>query len=171
MLGPAGFLYCFEPFRLMYQVLTANVALNGLSNVRTFNLGISNISSTLTNVQGPDLNYEDNYGAASLLDGDRKPWIFNRTVVDNVTMSTLDSIPLDHRIGLLKVDVEGMEFEVVYGASELIRRDQPILYVENNSVTREALESFENVVMRRFGYACTRPHELRLHNIVICRHT
>ena len=32
--------FAFEPFRAIFQVLTANVVLNGLTNVETLNLGI-----------------------------------------------------------------------------------------------------------------------------------
>jgi hypothetical protein len=39
---------------------------------------------------------------------------------------------------LLKVDVEGMELAVIRGASETIRRCQPILYVENDRSDRSA---------------------------------
>jgi hypothetical protein len=35
-------------------------------------------------------------------------------------------------VDLIKVDVEGWENEVIAGATEIIRRDRPILYVENN---------------------------------------
>lgn len=34
-LGEEGLLLCFEPFKLLYQILTANLALNGMSNTRT----------------------------------------------------------------------------------------------------------------------------------------
>jgi hypothetical protein len=44
------------------------------------------------------------------------------------------------RLRLLKVDVEGMELDVLEGSRELILRTRPILYVENDRPARsEAL--------------------------------
>ena len=44
--GVNGVVYAFEPFRNLYQVLTANIALNGLSNTWTFNFGQKNKKTT-----------------------------------------------------------------------------------------------------------------------------
>ncbi|OYT87377.1 MAG: hypothetical protein CFE43_21820, partial [Burkholderiales bacterium PBB3] len=43
---------------------------------------------------------------------------------------SLDSLTLPGRVGMLKIDVEGMELDVIEGAAELLRRDRPILYIE-----------------------------------------
>ncbi len=43
-LGEEGLLLCFEPFKLLYQILTANLALNGISNTRTFQVGLRNMA-------------------------------------------------------------------------------------------------------------------------------
>lgn len=42
---------------------------------------------------------------------------------------TLDSMTLD-RIDFLKIDVEGFEFSVLCGAEETIKRDRPVIIVE-----------------------------------------
>lgn len=44
---------------------------------------------------------------------------------------TIDQLQLT-ALRLLKVDVEGMEYEVLRGATDTVRRLQPVLYVENN---------------------------------------
>jgi FkbM family methyltransferase len=38
--GPSGLVLAFEPFRWLSQLLTANVAMNGLMNVWVFQLGL-----------------------------------------------------------------------------------------------------------------------------------
>ncbi|OYU33839.1 FkbM family methyltransferase [Novosphingobium sp. PASSN1] len=43
---------------------------------------------------------------------------------------SLDSLDLPDRVGMLKIDVEGMEIDVLEGAAGLLRRDRPILYIE-----------------------------------------
>jgi spore maturation protein CgeB/glycosyltransferase involved in cell wall biosynthesis len=42
----------------------------------------------------------------------------------------LDSYPFDGPVKVMKIDVEGMELDVLEGASALIGRDRPLLYVE-----------------------------------------
>lgn len=42
-----------------------------------------------------------------------------------------DVLPSDYRIGFMKIDVEGAEYEVIAGALEHIRRDRPVLIFEH----------------------------------------
>lgn len=48
---------------------------------------------------------------------------------------TIDDLKLA-RCNLIKVDVEGMEVDVLAGAVATIERFQPVLFVENNTVER-----------------------------------
>jgi hypothetical protein len=49
--------------------------------------------------------------------------------VPNTTLDALAAeLPLP--VGLLKIDVEGLERAVIAGAAELLRRDRPVLLVE-----------------------------------------
>jgi FkbM family methyltransferase len=169
-IGRSGHLYCFEPFRLIFQILTANIALNGIANVYTFNVGASNETVTSLLAAGPNLTDSDNYGAASLLDEDNKTWILKNPHWQNVSLVILDDQIHDFpAISLLKIDAEGMEFEVVKGAINLIQRDHPVLYVENSTGKRDNGISFEDFMKVTFNYTCSRPAELRIHNIVLCR--
>jgi hypothetical protein len=54
---------------------------------------------------------------------------------DQVELRTLDSFGLT-RLDFLKVDVEGMELQVLRGAADTLRRTRPILYVENDRADR-----------------------------------
>ncbi|MGC2288336.1 MAG: FkbM family methyltransferase [Thermoplasmata archaeon] len=45
-------------------------------------------------------------------------------------LRTLDSLPLDRRVDLLKIDVEGMEADVLVGANSMLRKDRPRIIVE-----------------------------------------
>lgn len=42
-----------------------------------------------------------------------------------------DVLPSDYRIGFMKIDVEGAEYEVIAGAVEHIQRDRPVLIFEH----------------------------------------
>ena len=167
-IGERGALYCFEPFRLIYQILTANVALNGLSNVVTVNSGVGDWPSREVNADAPNLNVPGNYGASSLLDRSSRTWIPASPGTETVKIEPLDARGLLRRIDLIKIDVEGMEFEVIRGGKDTISRDMPIVYAENHGPDSRTGLSFEETMQREFGYACIRPESLRLHDIVIC---
>lgn len=119
--GPKGRVHAFEPQRIVYQTLCANVALNHLTNVITHYAAVGKAADELV---VPELNprSENNFGGLGLggFDEGRK--------VPVVTVDSLN-LPACH---LIKADVEGMEEESLRGAEETIRRFHPILYVEND---------------------------------------
>lgn len=63
-----------------------------------------------------------------------------------------DSIVSKMPIGFIKIDVEGYELEVLKGATGLIRRDRPILYIEDDRTEKSnALRAYIN----ELGYTIT----------------
>ncbi len=139
LVGPTGRVYAFEPQRVVFQLLCANIALNEAFNVRSFQAGAGAQAGCL-NV--PDVNYHaagSNFGGVSFLEpveGEAVPLI------------TLDSLSLPS-LRLLKIDVEGMEAQVLEGARGLIRRHRPVLYVEND---RRAQSRQLLTLIHEFGY-------------------
>ncbi|MDC1366187.1 FkbM family methyltransferase [Pelagibacterales bacterium] len=62
----------------------------------------------------------------------------------------LDSLNINN-IGLIKIDVEGFEIEVLKGAKETILRNKPTMIIENESVhTKDTNELF--LIMHELGY-------------------
>ena len=120
MVGPDGMLVAFEPQRLQYQLLTANVALASLEHVQTVHaaVGASPGSGTIAHTD-PRVPY--NTGGHRL---NAEP---EGEIVPVVTLDRYMSPP---RFDLLHADVEGMEEDVLRGAEQLIRRFHPVLYVE-----------------------------------------
>lgn len=57
-----------------------------------------------------------------------------------VELVALDEMEWSAAIRMIKIDVEGMEIDVLKGAQQLIRRDKPILYIESQTA-----EDFELV--------------------------
>lgn len=58
-------------------------------------------------------------------------------------MTTLDGALKDRPIDFLKIDVEGMEFDVIAGAMKTINRHRPILFVE---IRRNELAQFSKLM-------------------------
>lgn len=125
LVGSAGAVHAFEPQRLIFQLLCANVALNSCTNVFTHQAAVGAVSETLL-VPWLDPAEPHNFGGLSLL-GSRPG--------EPVPVITIDSLGLPD-CQFIKLDVEGMETEALRGAVATIARLRPILYVENDRQAR-----------------------------------
>lgn len=111
--------YAFEPQRLNFQTLCANIAMNQLRNVYAYPVAVGKTHGDAL-VPMYDPTQGGNFGAITA-DGERGE------IVERIRLALMDNRPLPT---LLKIDVEGMELEVLMGAHALITRAQPFLYVE-----------------------------------------
>ena len=108
----------------MFQTLCANIALNALTNVHCVNAAVGEEAGTLR-LSDADPRQPNNFGGAQLelLAGARQGPPVTRIVLD-------DFLDVD-RLKLVKIDVEGMESQVLRGARRTLARFKPLLYVEN----------------------------------------
>ncbi|MEZ5648012.1 MAG: FkbM family methyltransferase [Alphaproteobacteria bacterium] len=139
--GPCGRVIAFEPQRIIFQILCANLAMNGIANVIMRNEAVGYIQKPedqWINVPPIDYTSRNNFGGIEL-GGD---------LGERVCVTPIDSLNLA-RLDFLKADVEGMEMMCLKGAQETIRRCQPTLYVENN---RTHLSPALNKFMIELGY-------------------
>jgi FkbM family methyltransferase len=130
--GESGFVVSFEPQRVVFQTLCANVAVNSLLNVECVHAAVGATAGT---VLIPDLDYNApaNYGGIS-------PKLFASG--RPVRVVTLDEYLAFAAVDLIKIDVEGMELEVLEGGRRFVERFRPIMYVENDRLEKsEALIS------------------------------
>jgi FkbM family methyltransferase len=121
--GPTGAVVALEPQRVVFQILCANVALNGLTNVNAIQQAVGAQRGSI-NVPMIKIDAPNNFGGLELTDPAAPRG-------QQVPLVRLDDLRLG-RCNLLKVDVEGMELAVLQGGADLIRRCRPILYVEND---------------------------------------
>jgi FkbM family methyltransferase len=124
LVGRQGRVYAYEPQRLLFQMLCANMALNRIDNVHARPVALGREAGE---VYLKELNPDcpQSFGSASidgLLGGGE------RTAVE----------PLTEPCDFLKVDVEGMECEVLAGAQAMLRQRRPLLYIENDRADRSA---------------------------------
>jgi hypothetical protein len=75
-------------------------------------------------IKVPSINYTDtgNFGGIEL----------GAEVGETVRMSTLDQILEGKVVQFIKIDVEGMERQVIAGGTRTLRDKRPILFVEND---------------------------------------
>lgn len=125
-----------EPAAGSFAVLARNIVLNGLQDkITAINKGAGAQPAN-----------------AQLQIRDPHNWGMNRLNLDDdgdIPVVTLDSISRNRPVALIKIDVEGMELDVLRGASQILTRDRPLLYIEANEDTqRQLIDSF----LAAFGY-------------------
>ncbi|MFN0161626.1 MAG: FkbM family methyltransferase [Burkholderiales bacterium] len=128
---PGVTIHAYEAQRVVFWMLAGNLALNGIDNARCRQLAIG---AAAGEARVPLLDY-------------RRPALFGSVELDRalqsdalqdardgrfetVVMASVDSLHTAG-VGLMKIDVEGMEDAVLHGAEGTIARDRPLLYVEH----------------------------------------
>jgi FkbM family methyltransferase len=123
--GGSGRVLAFEPQPRVFELLERNVRANGYDNVSVYRFALGS-ERTARHVLPLDYAAHVNVGAVSLV---ARPDAGS----SGVDVVPLDSLELD-TVRLIKIDVEGMECEVLRGAARTLRRCRPFVSVECNSV-------------------------------------
>ncbi len=113
----------FEPSSAARERFLANVALNGLANVRLFPvaLGDSDMEAKLGS------GFEGNTGSRSLT------WTLDEHRIETVAVRRGDDLIRSERLprmDILKLDVEGYEKRVLLGLREHLLTDRPVILME-----------------------------------------
>lgn len=124
LVGPRGRVIAVEPVPDTFGLLAANVSLFKWSNVTLLNMAASN----RTTIVGMEIPHHDggaiNYYQANVVCGESSL---------QVMTVALDSLEIEHRISLIKIDAEGHDPVVVEGGLRLLARDHPALIIETSS--------------------------------------
>lgn len=128
----------YEPSPLAFAVCKKNIELNQLPNVDLRNKACGNTTGSISmeiginsRIAGSEKNIE-NEGTENIKDLDNIA-VLTR---DNWTKKKVDLVRLDEdvesieTVSLIKIDCEGFEYQILQGASELIKKHRPILFIE-----------------------------------------
>jgi FkbM family methyltransferase len=181
--GMSGAVLAFEPFRWLHQLLTANIALNGLQNVWTFPAGLSD-QTTRVEAYQPQLRFFSSPGGVRIMnqahglkeqdlyqlyDMDMPPEAVSLVKLDDIVFggSNVGIMPTPRvqDVRLIKIDVEGMEKEVVLGAAQVIQTYKPIIWTENVAYYESGDTAFLSIV-DQLGYACAKAQNAP--NDIVC---
>lgn len=125
--GSGGQVHAFEPQRIVFQTLCANMALNHISNSFCYNIALGKSPGT---VLVPQVRPWENFNFGGLSLGSHQ-------FGEAVEVKTIDGLNLS-KCNFIKIDTEGMELDVLMGAVNTINKLQPILYVENDRKDKSA---------------------------------
>lgn len=141
-----GQVIAFEAQERLFYALAGNITLNNLFNARALNIALAGRCQTLM-IPQPDYQtrgcfggFELRSGTAGPLEDIGQPVDYSSHATVPVQAISIDSLNLP-RLDFLKLDVEGMEFEVLAGARETIDRCKPVLFVETVKAPRDLLKS------------------------------
>jgi len=128
--NPRAKIYAFEPLQRVYERLERNVELNGLTNVQC-------VRAALGKIEGESQFYfpDEQTPVSSSLRSDMLLATLGENVVRHVKVSvlTLDGYASREQIGevgLIKMDTERTEHDVLAGAENLLARDRPDVICE-----------------------------------------
>jgi FkbM family methyltransferase len=111
--------HAFEPQPLIAGLLTDSVKLNNATSIMVHN---SALGRSMGSVRVPTVDYsrKADFGMVQL----------NNSEGHSVALVTLDSLELS-QLDLIKIDVEGMEVDVLAGARWTIARCGPVIFIEH----------------------------------------
>lgn len=139
--GAGGRVHAFEPQATVFELLRSNVEANCIGHAVLSRRAAGAAAGTLF-VPRMDYAAHINAGAVALRDHPDE-------ACDPVDVVPIDALALDE-LRLIKIDVEGMESDVLRGAEATLARCRPFLYIECNTVSNgvEILRSLDGA-----GYA------------------
>jgi len=138
-LANQGTVFAIEPQRVIFQALCGNISINSIFNCHCIQKACSDIDNQPIVVPEADFNAPNNFGGISMIE-DTSSKTRDKTITLDTLFSSLN------RLKLLKIDAEGMEKKILSGGRQLIERTRPILFVENDRVSKS-----ESLLKEVFG--------------------
>ena len=150
---------------MMFYALCGAAALNDLENLYAHHAAVG---AAPGRIRVPKLDYgrDQDFGMLSLTDqhGD---W-----PSESVPLVALDNLDFP-RLDFLKIDVEGMEIEVLKGAHSLIARERPWCWIEYWKIGVEPIQAhlvqlgYKFYVMDKLNLLCAPPERLASSQLTI----
>ena len=149
---PESSWHSFELFNNSFKLLNKNIEHNKLTNVKTYNIGLSNS-------QGESFLYvpKKDQGRGGLNTMGTKEGRVNQNLCDKVKIKidTLDNILRNTKVDMIKIDVEGWELNVLLGAKNILNTYKPKIlleYMENNAAQCGIKLSELDKFLKKYNY-------------------
>jgi len=137
-----GSVIAIEAQERIYYALAGNIAINNCFNARAILAAASAQTGTMK-IPWPNYLKPASFGSLELKKRSKNEFIgqaidYDEKKAIGVRALTLDSLLLP-RVDLIKIDVEGMELEVLEGAMRSIKKSLPLLIVESIKIDKTQL--------------------------------
>ena len=143
-------IFAFEPNEVTFNKLLRNVALNKYSNIYTLKSGLGDRRDEVRLYEVDDTNP----GMNRILSHEEKlPFTL-------IHIDTLDNFCRENKIqeiNFMKIDVEGYEYHVLKGGSDIIPRSNPEIFMEldDNNLKANQTSAYDLIqLLAEFGYTC-----------------
>ena len=146
IVGNSGKVYSFEAFKPNYIQFKKHIAQNKIQNIKAENKAVSNDSTPI------EIRYNDsqnNIGMASA-------FLEEFTITEKVEAVTLDQYLSENsleKVDLIKIDIEGGEYNALLGMAETLAKYKPQIIIEMNSETLAKSNGSEKQLLNLlYGY-------------------
>ena len=146
-----GQVHAFEAQERIYYALAGNIAINNCSNAHATWAAVGAKVGTL-DVPKVDYDVPASYGSLELKKSPTNEDIGQTVAYDKansyeVPMITLDSTKIPQP-DFIKIDVEGMEIDVLRGAAKTLKKHRPMMLIEHIKSDQKTLKE----MLKSFGY-------------------
>ena len=122
-------IYAFEPYLENYQLLLQNT--KRYEGIKCFNVGVGSRTSIVHFNDG----HKNNSGVVRVVRDSNNP---------NIVLA-LDNLILP-KVSFIKIDVEGHELACMQGMTHLLKKDKPLIWLEeNNTGNQRVIPYLENL--------------------------
>ena len=140
-----GEVIAFEAQEKVYYALAGNIAINNCLNASAYFAAVGSENKTIK-IPVPDYLVPASFGSLELKQTKKNEFIgqnidYSDSAMSVVLQKTIDSFNLP-RVDLIKIDVEGMEVDVLQGAVQTIKRCTPIMTIEIIKTDKAQVEAF-----------------------------
>ena len=115
--GNKGKVLAFEPQNIISQCLQTNLTLNDITNVEVYTMGISDRNGW-GRINDEEFSKDGRYGEAGIQEKGTR-----------IKIIKLDNLELE-KCDLIKIDIEGHEWNAINGGKKFIAKHKPIVYLE-----------------------------------------
>ena len=146
-----GNVIAIEAQERIFYSLCGNITINNCLNAKAIWAAVGSNSGKMR-IPTPDYNKPASFGSLELRKQDTTEFIGQEINYAEDACETIDIIMIDDlklaRLDLLKIDVEGMEMDVLLGAERTIDIHRPVMIIEVLKSNRDDITSF----ITSYGY-------------------
>jgi len=115
--------YAIDPSKYKCDFINNIIHLNNLKNISVINCGLSKEND----------EYELSKDWSKIMNTGGMTWKEGTGMLFDTLDNLVKNKVINHNVGILHLDVEGMEIDVLKGAKNTLLKDKPYLTIENNN--------------------------------------